>query len=177
MTSELLSLADAKAHLRINTACTDDDAYITALIKAARLSAENFTGKQIGSQTWLMYQDEFSLETTISKAPINSIVSVTYKDEDGATQQITDYNTDLTGFPSRLEVKDLPALYEYGYNQFTVEFIAGFTTLPDDLKQAMLFIIGHLYENRQDVVTGTIATTIPQASQYLMQPYRDYEFW
>jgi len=37
---------------------------------------------------------------------------------------------------------------------------------------AILLICGHLFENRQDVITGTIATQIPNGSLYLLQPYR-----
>jgi hypothetical protein len=40
----------------------------------------------------------------------------------------------------------------------------------------MYLIIGHWYENRQDVVTGTQVNEVPQASQYLMEQYKVYEF-
>lgn len=40
---------------------------------------------------------------------------------------------------------------------------------------AILLIAGHLYYNREDVVTGTSSTSavaLPLGSQYLLQPYR-----
>ncbi|WP_313489172.1 head-tail connector protein [Stutzerimonas nitrititolerans] len=37
---------------------------------------------------------------------------------------------------------------------------------------ACLLILGHLYANREDVVTGTIATDLPMGSQALLTPYR-----
>lgn len=39
-------------------------------------------------------------------------------------------------------------------------------------KSACLLILGHLYANREDVVTGTIATDLPRGSQALLTPYR-----
>lgn len=39
-------------------------------------------------------------------------------------------------------------------------------------KSACLLILGHLYANREDVVTGTIAADLPRGSQALLTPYR-----
>jgi hypothetical protein len=54
-----------------------------------------------------------------------------------------------------------------------VNYTAGFTTvnMPKLLKSGMLFYIGHLYENREGVVTGTIATDIPLAVESIIQQY------
>ena len=40
------------------------------------------------------------------------------------------------------------------------------------IKAACLLILGHLYTNREDVVTGTIATELPQGSKALLSPHR-----
>jgi hypothetical protein len=45
--------------------------------------------------------------------------------------------------------------------------------VPLPIKQAMYLIIGHLYENRQDVVTGTQVHEIPDSSKYLLESYRN----
>lgn len=42
----------------------------------------------------------------------------------------------------------------------------------DLVRAAMLFILGHLYANREDVITGTTATDIPMGSRSLLAPYR-----
>jgi len=36
----------------------------------------------------------------------------------------------------------------------------------------MLLIIGHLYENREDVISGKTITEIPMGSRFLLDPYR-----
>lgn len=40
------------------------------------------------------------------------------------------------------------------------------------IRAAMLLICGHLFANREDVVTGTIATTMPMGSRDLLRPHR-----
>ena len=55
--SEPVSLAEAKAHLRIEAA--DDDSLIGALITAARQSAEAHMRRALMSQTWRLSLDRF----------------------------------------------------------------------------------------------------------------------
>jgi uncharacterized phiE125 gp8 family phage protein len=174
--SEPILLADVKKHLRVESDCTDDDDYINGLIKAARKFVENYTGRKIGLQTMYMYQDSIGYETWITKMPVGTITAFEYKDEDGVYQDVPEYWEDLNSEPVRLEIDDIPTLYEDGYQQIRVEFTTGYTTCPEPLKQAMYLIIGHWYENRQDVVTGTQVNEVPQASQYLMEQYKVYEF-
>jgi len=40
------------------------------------------------------------------------------------------------------------------------------------IQAACLLKLGHLFANREDVVTGTIATELPLGSQHLLMPYR-----
>ena len=54
---------------------------------------------------------------------------------------------------------------------FTQSGYTGSSDRPDALIAAMLLIIGHLYENRQDVGQHRTYET-PLASRYLMDPYR-----
>ncbi|CAI0888714.1 Phage gp6-like head-tail connector protein [Serratia fonticola] len=46
--------------------------------------------------------------------------------------------------------------------------------LSDDVKGAMLLLIGNLYENREASVIGQSVTTLPFAVTALLQPYRIY---
>lgn len=41
--------------------------------------------------------------------------------------------------------------------------------VPDDLRAGMLLLVGHWYRNREEVVTGTIATQIPAAAEMLLR--------
>ena len=55
--SEPVTLAEAKTHMRIDS--TDDDTYITELITAARILAENYTKRSFINTTWKMFMDRW----------------------------------------------------------------------------------------------------------------------
>lgn len=42
----------------------------------------------------------------------------------------------------------------------------------DAIRAAVLLIVGHLFNNRDDVVTGTIATKMPMGAHALLWPHR-----
>jgi hypothetical protein len=44
--------------------------------------------------------------------------------------------------------------------------------LPAAVSAAILLMGGHLYANREAVVTGTISTALPLSVQFLLAPYR-----
>ncbi|WP_369463461.1 head-tail connector protein [Citrobacter braakii] len=46
--------------------------------------------------------------------------------------------------------------------------------LNDDVKAAMLLLIGHWYANRESVVIGETVSQVPLAVEALLQPYRIY---
>ena len=45
-------------------------------------------------------------------------------------------------------------------------------TIPADVVQAILWTVVHFFENRSPVVTGTIATELPNGIQNILRPYR-----
>lgn len=55
--SEPITLAEAKAHMRIDG--TDDDTYIDVLITAARVLAEDYTKRSFINTTWKMFLDKW----------------------------------------------------------------------------------------------------------------------
>jgi len=46
--------------------------------------------------------------------------------------------------------------------------------LDDDVRTAMLLLIGHWYANREAVVSGSTAAELPLAVEALLQPWRIY---
>ena len=46
--------------------------------------------------------------------------------------------------------------------------------LDDDIRAAMLLLIGNWYANRESVVAGQSVVTLPLAVESLLQPYRIY---
>ncbi|HGJ5856244.1 head-tail connector protein [Arsenophonus nasoniae] len=66
-------------------------------------------------------------------------------------------------------------LMEKLYDNNPPDFCEGAPLLFDaDIETAMLLLIGHWYANREAVVIGESATTMPLAVEELLQPYKVY---
>lgn len=80
-TAEPVTLAQAKAHLRIDDDLTDLDDRITSLIVNARQQAEHRTGRRFGVQTWERSLDAFpGWAILLPDPPVSAIVSIKYDD-------------------------------------------------------------------------------------------------
>jgi uncharacterized phiE125 gp8 family phage protein len=175
-TDEPITLDEAKEHCRVDV--DDDDNYITSLIAAARRITESMTDRALITQTWRLKLDRFPCDCIyVPRPPLASVSSITYVDTQGATQtwSSTEYRVDTDSYVGRIT----PA---YGYtwpvllpviNAVTITFVAGYgnaDAVPQDLKQAMLMLIGHMYENREPVTFGQ-PSLLPLGYNTLVGPY------
>lgn len=178
--TNVVSLAQAKAHLRVEHA--DDESLIETLIGVAQNVVEGYTGRFLQQVEGSFYFDDFHEFMNLHAGPnlalrnSNSAEGVTYLDTAGR-QIVVDldkYVLEGKGYPARLRMLDAPSDVESdSLNAVRVDVTVGHTQAdrPDALIAAMLLIIGHLYENRQDVGQHKTHAT-PLASRYLMEPYR-----
>lgn len=186
---EPVSLEQAKAHLNVRTA--DDDALISALIVAAREWAENETGYAIAARQLRLLLDAFpsSGEDAIAlpRSRLISIDSVEYVDRNGATQTwgAANYTADTASVEGRL-LRAFGAAWPEARSQrqaVTITYTAGWpddgasppdygANVPQAIRQAMLLMIGHWYENREAVNVGNIVTPMEYAAKTLLSPYR-----
>ena len=158
-TAEPLTLAEAKTHLRVNNTLEND--LITALIIAARQFVEGYTWRPLMTQTIDVVFDTITDKTIpINKAPIQSVTSVKYLDLNGTEQTISNslYVTDLLNSPCRIKLDSIPSIKDT-LNAFKIRTVCGYTSsalIPQTYKSAMLLIIGHLYENKQQAQSQTL---------------------
>lgn len=177
---EPITLADAKLHLRVEDTVTEDDALIQAQIKAVRMAAENFTMRQFITATYQLFLDSFPTVINVPRPPLQSVTSIKYIDTDGNEQTLNAgvYTVDTVSMVGRIVLA-----YEQSWPQtraqiqaVTVEYTAGYGDAPadvlDDIIAAMKLHLGHLYENREDVVVGVSVSELPKASESLLYPYR-----
>jgi uncharacterized phiE125 gp8 family phage protein len=64
-------------------------------------------------------------------------------------------------------------------NPICVTYKAGWTTaalVPQTIRQAMLLLIGHWYENREEALTGTISRSIEFGVKALLGVERAFRF-
>jgi len=178
---EPVTLDEAKRHLRISS--DSDDLYVSALITAAREMVESFTERALISQSWEIYLDEFptgnpTYEVEMPLPPLSAVASVKYYDSDDQLQTLSsdEYHVDTKRKPGRLvAVDDWPDTYDRP-NAVTIAFTAGYgasgDTVPTPIKQAILLLIGEMYENREETIVGVSASQLPLTAERLLFPYR-----
>lgn len=185
---EPLTLTEVKSHLRVQD--TDNDDLIELFIKAAVHNVEGpegFLGRALVTQTWELVIDEFPTnEIKIPLPPLQSVTSIKYDDAAGDEQTLStaEYTVDTvsqpgwvvpwsTGWPSTIDA----------INAVRIEFVAGYSpttdsppnlvaNVPFSIKAGLLLAIGSLYANRETVVIGATAVSLPWGAEQLLRPHR-----
>lgn len=162
-TVEPITLAEAKAHLRVTDA--GEDTLISALIAAARGYCQKETGRALLTQTWEITLDAFPSAIELPNPPVASITSVKYLDGNGIEQTLDSAAWKLDKSSDYGVGRLVPA---YGYvwpatradiNAVRVRYVAGYAdaaSVPQEMKQWMLLQIGHWYEHRESINVGNI---------------------
>lgn len=167
-TEEPIFLPEAKSRLKVTG--EDDDNDITEMIIAAREYCENWQGRAYFTQTLEITRDYWPCANYIElprATPLQSIASVIYKDQNGnATTWAPDqYIVDADSTPGRLFLAygcSWPIGVLYPVNGIRIRYVAGHgaqsppVPFPSRIKQAMFWIIGHLFENREAATIGTL---------------------
>lgn len=172
----MISLATAKAHLRVDH--SDEDALITSLISTAGEIVEEYTGQYLSSCGFTYYADHFSSVMKIHVGPGIRILTVKYYDTNNTLQTYsgTHWNSDVKSHPMRVQFDDLPTEVDDRLNAVQIAGDAGYTTVPETLKSAMLLIIGHLYEHRKDVLVGVQSAPLVHGAKFLMDKFKPSTF-
>jgi len=177
-TENPITLTEAKTHLKVDT--TADDTFITNLIKSATSSAQEYTNRFFIQTTIQQVGDKWEDISNLFKSPVLSVTNIKYVDPDGTLQTLnTDiYFLDDVNKPARIGLKpnqSYPQIINR-LNAVQVNYIVGLAAGPDEvdegIRQALLLTIGNWYQNRQAVVTGTIATELPMNAKFLLDQYK-----
>lgn len=145
---------------------------LNALITAARQDCEKFQNRAYITQTWELWLDAFPARGCIGLPlpPLASVTSIKYYDTDDteATFSSDDYFVDTKSEPGRVCLnygESWPSTTLRPANGVCVTFTCGYgdagSDVPSNVKQAMLLLIAHWYENREAVITGTISSVLP----------------
>jgi uncharacterized phiE125 gp8 family phage protein len=176
---EPISLADAKAFLRIDHA--DDDAVIAALIASARSQVEAGTRRALIAQTWRLLRDRWPADGRIAvlPAPFIALLAARVFDAEGAAQPIDPgaFAADTAAAPATLAFAPgaLPAPGKRvgGIEiDVSVGYGAAAADVPAPLVQAIRLLVAHWYENRGLIAVGRVVAVVPAAIAALIAPYR-----
>lgn len=110
--------------------------------------------------------------------PVLSVVEVDYYDVNDVQQTVSSaqYWTDTDNSPPRIVPKNnWPNIYLGRPNAFQVIYDAGYgvdgTYVPQLLKQAILWLVAHWYENREAVTINQYAREVPLAVESACMRY------
>lgn len=193
-TLEPLSLADAKAHLRLEG--TLDDAAIDKLILAARKHVEKLCNRGLVTQTWELVMPAFpeascppsqrnlpasmQLDPGIElpKGNLSSVTSVKYIDTAGVQQTLasTEYTVDAVSEPAVMRLaygKSWPGTRAQ-WDAVRIRYVVGWAVadVPEPLVQAIKLLVSQMYEHRTPEVTGAIVSALEFSFDALLSPYR-----
>jgi len=184
--SDPVTLAEAKAHLRVDY--TREDDLIGALVQTATRHLEGrhgILGRALVTQTWDYYLDAWPADSVgrkkrrieIPLPPLRSVTSIVYRDTDGAEQTFSSslYIADTRGLVGAVQLKGTaqwPAVEDHP-EAVRIRFEAGFgdaADVPEPLRQSIKLLVGHWFLSREAV--GQVGTPVAMAVEALTAPYR-----
>lgn len=181
----VLTLEEARMQLRVtpmfgtSPPSHPEDALIADCVQAATDELEGVTGwlgRSLVQQTWRLSLPAFpSGPIMLPLPPLQSVTSVTYLDKDGVRQTLgdtgaspagEDYSvvTDAeVGYVAPAFGKSWPSGRRQG-DAVQITFVAGYASpaaVPAVVRRWIAGRLGFYYENREAMITGTIATMLP----------------
>lgn len=145
---EVLSLAEVKAHLRLDHTCEDD--YLKTLIQAATQSIEHSIEKSLIVKCWQLIWKPSSIRSSsitipLLYPPLYKVISVKKIISRHYQPLIENYFLETDFITPRLicpwTSHSIEIIYQSGYGETP-------KSIPADIRQAILIKIADLYENR-----------------------------
>jgi uncharacterized phiE125 gp8 family phage protein len=178
--AEPVTIAEARAHSHIDHTC--DDAVIAAQLIAAREYVEAIIKSPLMQRTFRLRLDRFPATNQILLPawPARSISGVQYVDNAGTTQVFAESNYELDGDSSMARVllrrgSAWPSVYMQANNWgASVTYVAGYLTaaeVPQALKQAILLVFGHWYDNLREAATAENLREAPHSVDALCKTF------
>lgn len=187
--AEPLTLYEVKQHVQIVQEYSEHDGYLSALITAAREYVEQQTGRACITQTWDYTFDTWPVTSSndlyvdgtvyLPMSPIQSVTSIKYIDQDGTQQTLSSANYTVSTSKDPCEIRrsyqtSWPII-RYQPDSIVIRFVAGYgdtgSSVPRALRQAMLLMVGHWFDQRNAVNVGNIVNVIPHAVDALLSTY------
>ena len=185
-----VTLAEAKEHVRVYH--NDDDAYIEALIGVCTEFTETVTGRtlvrrEVTVRTAFPQGAGLSAMIGFDRVPVDSVTSVAYVDRQGASVTLDPsayrVETGERGLIYPASGAQWPETDQNAYLPVTIVIQSGYApsadsppqfgaNVPKPLRQAILLLIGHMFEHREAVAMGVSAVTTPLGYDALIYPYR-----
>ena len=185
---EPVSLAEMRAHLRIDVPDETQDAVLSGCISAARQHVEQGTGRLLVAQTVLQRLDGFpdhGASIVLLRLPVAGVIAIAYVDESGVERTL-DPGVDYVAAASR----DYARVGRLGDRSWPlarcqpgavgVTYIAGYgspASVPMDLVAAIKLLAAAWYTQRSDLAAGVSVAAIPRGVEAIINLNRASLQW
>ena len=178
--------AEAMAHLRLDS--EEELAQLHGAVRAARNAVESWTGRALITQSWRLVLDVWpgavggspARFIEMPKPPLISVQQVAlFNDAD--QQSVYDaafYFVDAASAPGRLVLRNTAEapVAQRAANGLQIDFTCGYGAAPGDapppLRQAVLMLAAHYFENREVLRQPGGGEALPFGLAAMLAPYR-----
>ena len=184
-----ITLQEAKDQVRVTH--SDEDDKLNLFIAAACDYTEQILSRTLIEQTWDLYYDRFPCGDNaieIGGPPLISVTSVKYIDS-ADTEQTWDsanYTVDVdqayqaliypainASYPNtRVYPKSVIIRIVTGYENSGASPVDYADNVPSTIKQAILLLLGHMWENRENSTIGVDVKTIPMGYDAMLASHK-----
>ncbi len=157
ITDEPVSLAEAKAWIKVDDGINDDDDLIVELITTARIQCEGYLCVSLIARSVEAILNNSLGGIELPYGPVNDFTSL--KDENDQTINAENYT---------LQGLDFKTLKSPCSKYLKAKYTAGYADVPTHFKEAVLQQVTHLYENRGD---NSQANSLSEMAKQTLKPY------
>lgn len=176
-----ISLSEVKNHLRLDT--SEEDLVVQGLIDSATVFCEDFQRRCFINRTMSLWLQELPMceQIEIPRPPLVSVEALIIHYTDGTTQTIDSslYEVHTENEPGTIIMSSNASITIPSdktilqVNPYEIQFTCGYGTsskdIPANVKQAMLLLIGHWFNNKEDTIPGVMITQIPTGAKSLLE--------
>ena len=178
--AEPIDATDADGPLKKTLRITGsgEDTYLTELAKTGRQLIETYTRRALIDQTWEQYHNHWPEYFVLARGRVSALTSITFIDEDDASDTFATSNVDLATWEDphpRITLKSgltWPTATLRPHDGVIVKFVAGYgatgTSVPRDLKQAIVAATVALYDGCPPKEAGLPALAMTLAGPYVI---------
>ena len=186
-----LPVADAKAHMNIDSTFTIDDDLIESYIMADIDYCEKYMVRKLINQTWKLWLDFFPSSNAIIMpfGNLTSVTSIKYTDtnDDQTTFSTDNYSVDTNSVPGRIVLnfgKSWPSAQLGPLLPIEIEFVSGYGAAAANITDEMIIhalkmMVAHYYENREPLYISTNSNTVTPLEKTvdsLLYPHRIWKW-
>ncbi|BBB29372.1 head-tail connector protein [Neptunomonas japonica] len=179
-TTEPVTLEEVRAQCRIDGDITDENTLLQGLISTAREYCENHTGRHFAAKT-LHYIGNWCANKIELTPNLKTVSFIQYRDHNNEQQSFPDtkyYVDSVSLVGAVIPLSTWPSTYPTHPQPVTIEFEVGDTdesgnsSCPYGVKQAILLLVAHWYENRSAVAFSGTSKEVEYSVSALLSPYR-----